>query len=90
MIKVFWCEKVTLKKPWGCEIAEQRKQTYLHQWKYSTSAAKYTKAFIYENWVMLVDVIHGHAMTLSTMSSTIYEKEFLDAQLTFKDYNGPG
>ena len=39
---------------------------------------------------MSVDVIHGHAMTLSTMSSTIYEKEFLDAQLTFKDYNGPG
>ena len=52
--------------------------------------SKICKKSIYENWVMSVDVIHGHAMTLSTMSSTIYEKEFLDAQLTFKDYNGPG
>ena len=29
---------------------------------------------------MSVDVINGHAMTLSTMSSISYEEEFLDAR----------
>ena len=34
--KYYLGEKVTLKKPWGWKIAEERKQTYLHQPKYST------------------------------------------------------
>ena len=39
--KYYLEEKVTLKKPWGWKIAQGRKQTYLHQPKYSTPTAKY-------------------------------------------------
>ena len=45
--KYYLGEKVTLKKPWGWKIAEERKQTYLHQPKYSTPTAKYVKKSIH-------------------------------------------
>ena len=59
-------------------MKEKKKKTYLYQPKFNT----YNKICTGYQFLS-VDIIHGHVVPLSIISSSVYEEKYHDAKTTF-------